>query len=104
MLSIGEIETGIKAMLSPHVERGQSASCAVIAVAKKIVSSAPPRSAPTPARRICTPSLHPLHPRLVPCPHHGTRLGTVTARIRPLQVPSCQPQPKPKPPHTQLGA
>jgi len=41
VLSVGEIETGIKAMLSPHVERGQSASCAVIAVAKKIVRELP---------------------------------------------------------------
>ena len=31
VLSVGEIEAGIKAMLSPNVERGQSASCAVIA-------------------------------------------------------------------------
>lgn len=41
VLSIGEIEAGIKAMLSPNVERGQSASCAVIAVAKKIVRELP---------------------------------------------------------------
>ena len=62
VLSVGEIEAGIKAMLSPHVERGQSASCAVIAVAKKIVrppSLCTPRPAPT--------ALHP-----PPCTHHGS--------------------------------
>ena len=62
VLSVGEIEAGIKAMLSPNVERGQSASCAVIAVAKKIVrppSLCTPRPAPT--------ALHP-----PPCTHHGS--------------------------------
>lgn len=74
VLSIGEIEAGIKAMLSPNVERGQSASCAVIAVAKKIVRppSAPPGPAPTPrpapttARHqrdtSATPARHPRRP------------------------------------------
>ena len=67
VLSVGEIEAGIKAMLSPHVERGQSASCAVIAVAKKIVRP-PSLCTPRPARttlqppRLGTTSAPPRHP------------------------------------------
>lgn len=65
VLSVGEIEAGIKAMLSPNVERGQSASCAVIAVAKKIVRP---------------PAAHPaLHP-----PPDPPRLGTTSAPARHL--------------------